>query len=93
MGAYVATTASDEGYELVESLGADEIINYKKQDFEGILKNYDAVFDTLGGEKLEKSFTVLKARGGLFSLGIAKSKICHSKQFRSIENHFIFHCQ
>ena len=68
MGAYVATTASDEGYELVKSLGADEIINYKQQDFEGILKNYDAVFDTLGGETLEKSFTVLKAQGKIVSV-------------------------
>jgi alcohol dehydrogenase len=68
MGVYVATTASDKGYELVKSLGADEIINYKQQDFEEILKNYDAVFDTLGGEALEKSFTVLKPQGKIVSV-------------------------
>lgn len=68
MGAYVATTASDKGNELVKSLGADEIINYKEEDFEEILKNYDAVFDTLGGEALEKSFTVLKPHGQIVSV-------------------------
>lgn len=68
MGAYVATTASDKGYELVKSLGADEIINYKEENFEEILKNYDAVFDTLGGEALEKSFTVLKPHGKIVSV-------------------------
>lgn len=59
MGAYVATTASDKGYDLVKSLGADLIINYKKENFEEHLTGYDAVFDTLGGQVLEKSFQVL----------------------------------
>ena len=68
MGAYVATTASEKGYELVKSLGADEVINYKRQNFEEILKNYDAVFDTLGGEALEKSFTVLKPQGKIITV-------------------------
>lgn len=68
MGATVATTASDAGANLVKSLGADEIINYKTEKFEKILKNYDAVFDTLGGEILEKSFEVIKSGGKLVSV-------------------------
>ncbi|SFL07442.1 alcohol dehydrogenase [Paenibacillus sp. 1_12] len=68
MGAYVATTASDNGYQLVKSLGADLIINYKKQNFEEILKDYDAVYDTLGGEALEKSFKILKPHGKIVSI-------------------------
>ncbi|TXK74530.1 NADP-dependent oxidoreductase [Paenibacillus sp. N3.4] len=68
MGAYVATTASDKGYKLVKSLGADLIINYKKQNFDEILKDYDAVYDTLGGEALEKSFKVLKPHGKIVSI-------------------------
>lgn len=60
MGATVATTASEAGTNLVKSLGTDEIINYKTEKFEEILKNYDTVFDTLGGEILEKSFQVIK---------------------------------
>lgn len=68
MGAYVATTASDQGYELVKSLGADRIVNYKKEQFEQQLEGYDAVFDTVGGEVLEKSFRVLKPGGKVVSV-------------------------
>lgn len=68
MGATVATTASEAGANLVKSLGADEIINYKTEKFEEILKNYDAVFDTLGGEILEKSFGVIKNGGKIVSV-------------------------
>ncbi|MED3940209.1 NADP-dependent oxidoreductase [Priestia megaterium] len=68
MGATVATTASEAGADLVKSLGADEIINYKTEKFEEILKNYDAVFDTLGGEILEKSFGIIKDGGKLVSV-------------------------
>ncbi|EOO38172.1 NADP-dependent oxidoreductase [Bacillus mycoides] len=68
MGATVATTASEAGENLVKSLGADEIINYKKENFEDILKNYDAVFDTLGGTTLEKSFDIIKSEGNIVSV-------------------------
>ncbi|MFA2807695.1 NADP-dependent oxidoreductase [Bacillus mycoides] len=68
MGATVATTASEAGKNLVKSLGADEIINYKKEKFEDILKNYDAVFDTLGGTTLEKSFDIIKSEGNIVSV-------------------------
>ncbi|GIP40591.1 NADPH:quinone reductase [Paenibacillus sp. J31TS4] len=68
MGAFVATTASEKGYELVKSLGADLIINYKKENFEELLAGYDAVFDTLGGEALERSFRVLKPGGQIVSI-------------------------
>ncbi|MGW6194195.1 NADP-dependent oxidoreductase [Bacillus cereus] len=68
MGATVATTASEAGENLVKSLDADEIINYKKEKFEDILKNYDAVFDTLGGTTLEKSFDIIKSEGNIVSV-------------------------
>lgn len=68
MGAFVATTASEKGYDLVKSLGADQIINYKKENFEEVLTGYDAVFDTLGGEALEKSFRILKPGGQVVSI-------------------------
>ncbi|UYX50296.1 NADP-dependent oxidoreductase [Bacillus thuringiensis] len=68
MGATVATTASEAGENLVKSLGADEIINYKTEKFEDILKNYDAVFDTLGGTTLEKSFDIIKSEGNIVSI-------------------------
>ncbi|HFK1682719.1 TPA: NADP-dependent oxidoreductase [Bacillus tropicus] len=68
MGATVTTTASEAGANLVKSLGADEIINYKTEKFEDILKDYDAVFDTIGGTTLEKSFNIIKSGGNIVSV-------------------------
>ncbi|TKH15970.1 NADP-dependent oxidoreductase [Bacillus wiedmannii] len=68
MGATVTTTASEAGANLVKSLGADEIINYKTEKFEEILKDYDAVFDTIGGTTLEKSFDIIKSGGNIVSV-------------------------
>ncbi|AUJ25643.1 NADP-dependent oxidoreductase [Virgibacillus dokdonensis] len=67
-GAYVATTASEKNQELVESLGADRFINYKEEDFSEIIKDYDLVIDTIGGEVQEKSMHVLKEGGKLVSI-------------------------
>jgi NADPH:quinone reductase-like Zn-dependent oxidoreductase len=66
LGAYVATTVSTKDKEFVkEELGADEVIDYKTQNFEDVLSHdYDAVFDTVGGETYTRSFKVLK-RGGM----------------------------
>ncbi|PGS93890.1 NADP-dependent oxidoreductase [Bacillus cereus] len=68
MGATVTTTASEARADLVTSLGADEIINYKTEKFEDILTNYDAVFDTIGGTTLEKSFNIIKSGGNIVSV-------------------------
>ncbi|MCY9533153.1 alcohol dehydrogenase [Paenibacillus sp. cl6col] len=68
MGATVATTASEKGANLVKSLGADEMINYKTENFEDVLKDVDAVLDTLGGKTLEKSFGILKSGGKIVSV-------------------------
>jgi NADPH:quinone reductase-like Zn-dependent oxidoreductase len=63
LGASVATTASGENAELVRSLGADVVVDYKKEEFADVLSGYDVVLDSLGGENLEKSLTVLKPGG------------------------------
>jgi NADPH:quinone reductase-like Zn-dependent oxidoreductase len=63
-GAYVAGTTSGSNVDYVKSLGADEVINYKKEDFSSVIKNYDVVLDTIGGETQKKSLAVLK-RGGV----------------------------
>lgn len=68
MGATVATTASEAGTNLVSSLGADKIINYKTEKFEEVLSDYDAVFDTLGGQSLEASFDIVKDGGKIVSV-------------------------
>ncbi len=67
-GAFVATTATGEGMNLVKKLGADEVIDYKNQDFSELLSNYDCVFDTVGGEVYKKSFKVLKKGGIIVSM-------------------------
>src|SRR5215212_8085902 len=65
LGAHVATTVSTNDIQFVkEELGADEAIDYKTQTFEDVLSHdFDAVFDTVGGETYTRSFKVLK-RGG-----------------------------
>jgi NADPH:quinone reductase-like Zn-dependent oxidoreductase len=69
LGAHVATTTTGATEGLVRDLGADEVIDYTKQDFSQILSGYDLVLDSLGGENLMKSLTVLKP-GGL-AIGVA----------------------
>jgi NADPH:quinone reductase-like Zn-dependent oxidoreductase len=69
LGAHVATTARGANAELVRGLGADVVIDYTTQDFSQILSGYDLVVDSLGGENLMKSLTVLKP-GGL-AIGVA----------------------
>lgn len=64
IGAYVATTATGEQVDLVKKLGADEVIDFKAEDFSTKLSGFDAVFDTVGGEDFVKTFTILN-RGGI----------------------------
>ncbi len=68
LGAYVATTVGTDDLEFARALGADEVIDYKNQHFEELLKDYDAVYDTVGGETTNKSFKVLKAKGVIVSM-------------------------
>jgi len=63
LGTYVATTATGDGIEYVKQLGADEVIDYKSEDFSEKLSNYDAVFDCVGGDDFTKTFDVLKSGG------------------------------
>jgi NADPH:quinone reductase-like Zn-dependent oxidoreductase len=63
LGARVITTTSAANLDYVRGLGADEIIDYEKQDFTKTIKGCDAVFDTVGGDVAQKSFAVLKPGG------------------------------
>src|SRR3989441_21829 len=67
-GATVATTTSTANVDLVKSLGADVVIDYKKEDFEKVLSGYDVVLNSLGKDTLEKSLKVLKPGGKLISI-------------------------
>jgi alcohol dehydrogenase len=68
LGAYIATTVSTNDKQFVEKLGADEIIDYETQSFEELIHNYDAAYDTVGGETYAKSFRVLKKGGIIVSM-------------------------
>jgi NADPH:quinone reductase-like Zn-dependent oxidoreductase len=68
IGATVATTTSTSNVDLVKSLGADVVIDYKKDDFEKVLNGYDVVLNSLGKDTLEKSLRVLKLGGKLISI-------------------------
>jgi alcohol dehydrogenase len=68
IGATVATTTSSTNTQWVKSLGADIVIDYKKDDFETVLQNYDVVLHSQDGAALEKSLRVLKPGGTLISI-------------------------
>ena len=68
VGATVATTTSTANVDLVRRLGADVVVDYKKDDFEKVLRDYDVVLNSLGKETLEKSLSVLKPGGKLISI-------------------------
>ena len=68
VGATVATTTSTANVDLVRSLGADIVIDYKKEDFAHILRDYDVVLHSLDKVTLEKSLRVLKPDGQIISI-------------------------
>ena len=79
-GAYVIGTASESNIDFLKGLGADEVIDYKNQKFEEILKDIDVVFDLIGGDTQKKSVQVLKEGGILVStLGIVDKDLLAQK--------------
>lgn len=72
-GAYVIATASGAGVELVKSLGADEVIDYKKNAFQDVAHGMDVVLDTLGGATQEASWATLKPGGMLVATAMPPS--------------------
>jgi len=68
VGATVATTTSSANIDLVKSLGADIAIDYKKDDFERLLQDYDVVLHSQDAAALKKSLRVLKPGGTLISI-------------------------
>ena len=63
LGSYVATTANGKDESKLRDLGADEVIDYTKANFAESISGYDVVLDSLGGDSLSKSLTVLKPGG------------------------------
>lgn len=88
LGAHVATTVSGRDKDFAKHLGADNVLDYKTQDFAEIIKDYDAVFDTVGGETNKKSYAIIKPGGKLVSMVaqsdealVNKYKIEYTAQF------------
>jgi NADPH:quinone reductase-like Zn-dependent oxidoreductase len=68
LGAKVGTTTSTGNVDLVRSLGADEVIDYKKHEFEKTLRGYDTVLGTIRGDGLEKALQIVKPGSSVVSL-------------------------
>ena len=67
-GASVVTTVSEANTEFVRSLGANEVIDYRKSKFEDIINDADVVLDTVGGETLRRSFRAINKTGRVVSV-------------------------
>jgi NADPH:quinone reductase-like Zn-dependent oxidoreductase len=85
-GAYVIGTASENNIGFLKELGADEVIDYKKQKVEDVLKNIDLVFDTIGGDAQVKLLEVLKPGGILVStVGLKDEEAIKAKGIQGIK--------
>jgi len=84
-GAYVITTASKKNHELLEKLGADEVIDYHTTNFTEVLTDIDLVFDTMGGDVQKSSVSVLKQNTGrLISIvGIESEDLAKEKNIKA----------
>ncbi len=69
IGARVITTASAANHDYLRKLGADQIIDYSKEDFTRVVSGVDAVFDTVGGDVTQRSFAVLRPGGRAAFIG------------------------
>lgn len=68
LGAEVTTTASGAGEALVRRLGADHVIDYKREKFEEVLHDFDGAFDLIGGNTLLNTFRIVKRGGKVVSI-------------------------
>ena len=72
-GAHVITPISSSNFDFVRSLGADELIDCRTTRFEAVVKEVDVVFDTLGGETLERSWPLLASDGRVVTVATQSS--------------------
>lgn len=80
-GLHVVATASGQGIDLVKSLGADEVIDYKTQDVTMLVKDVDLVADCAGGPSQDKLFEVIKKGGKLLSIaGLPSQELAQQYQ-------------
>ncbi len=84
LGAHVVATVGTKDLEYAHGLGADEVIDYQKQDFETLVHDYDAVFDTVGGPVYEKSLQVLRAGGIIVSMAHPGAEVVPRQDIRAV---------
>lgn len=93
-GCYVIATASSADADFVKSLGADEVIDYKTQRFEEMIKDIDFILDTIGGENFVRSLKVLKPGGTIVLLPSDKKqeadRVAREQQIRNYK-HILMH--
>ena len=87
LGAHVITTASGGKREFVEAFGADEVIDYTKADFAEVVRDVDVVLDTLGGDTVERSLSVLRPGGHLVT-AVAEQDSELAAKFEAAGLHF-----
>ncbi|HEY5811706.1 MAG TPA: NADP-dependent oxidoreductase [Terrimicrobiaceae bacterium] len=67
-GAHVITSASPRNFDFLSKLGANEMIDYRKDRFKDRADDLDVVFDSVGGETLERSWSLLKPSGRMVTI-------------------------
>ena len=94
-GCFVYTTCSPKNFDLVKKLGADKVIDYKKEDFVEVIrketnnKGVDVIFDTVGGETLTKSIDAAKSFGRIASI-VRVGASLEKAYLKNISLHFVF---
>lgn len=88
-GARVVATASGDGIEIARRLGADQVIDYRSEDFASAVSDIDIVLDTVGGDTQQKSFSVLR-RGGKLITVVSPPDETLAKA-HGVEVSFVFH--
>jgi NADPH:quinone reductase-like Zn-dependent oxidoreductase len=74
-GARVIGTASADNLDFVRGLGADEVIDYRAQRFDELVRGVDVVFDTVGGDTLARSWGVLKPGGRMITVAASEELV------------------
>src|SRR6185312_12489101 len=83
-GATVLTTVSERDLDFARELGADRAIDYRRERFEEIARDIDVVFDLVGGETQDRSWSVLKPGGSLVStLGQPSPELAAQRKVRA----------
>ncbi len=88
-GARVVATASGDGIEIARRLGADQVIDYRSEDFASAVSDVDIVLDTIGGETQQKSFGVLRRGGNLVTVVSPPDEAL--AKAHGVEAAFVFH--